>query len=75
MTVASVFVDAGRVKLARSVVSSAGDLALNTSLTAYDTDLKDLYGLFATAQDTSELFDKLEDYFNKSINVIQNEKK
>ena len=61
MTFSSLFVDASKVKLARGVASSAGDLALNTALTDYDTMLKDMYGLFATAQDTDELFSKLED--------------
>ena len=67
MTVSSLFVDASKVKLARGVAESAGDLALNTALTDYDTKLKDLYGLFATAQDTSELFEKLEDYYRTCI--------
>lgn len=67
MTVSSLFVDASKVKLARGVASSAGDLALNTALTDYDTMLKDMYGLFATAQDTDELFSKLEDYYRTCI--------
>ncbi|MEE1124897.1 MAG: DUF5702 domain-containing protein [Acutalibacteraceae bacterium] len=67
MTVSSLFVDAGKVKLAKGVAESAGDLALNTALTDYDTELKDMYGIFATAQDTSELFDKLEDYYRTCI--------
>lgn len=67
MTVSSLFVDAGKVKLARGVAESAGDLTLNTALTDYDTMLKDMYGLFATAQDTEELFEKLEDYYRTCI--------
>lgn len=67
MTVSSLFVDAGKVKLARGVAESAGDLTLNTALTDYDTMLKDMYGLFATAQDTEELFGKLEDYYRTCI--------
>ena len=67
MTVSSLFVDAGKVRLAKGVAESAGDLTLNTALTDYDTVLKDLYGLMATAQDTSELFDKLEDYYGTCI--------
>lgn len=67
MTVSSLFVDASKVKLAKGVAESAGDLALNTALTDYDTMLKDMYGLFATAQDTSELFSKLEDYYRTCI--------
>ena len=67
MTVSSLFVDASKVKLARGVAESAGDLTLNTALTDYDTTLKDMYGLFATAQDTKDLFGKLEDYYKTCI--------
>lgn len=67
MTVSSLFVDASKVSLAQSVADSAGDLALNTALTSYDTQLKDLYGLFATAQDTTELYTRLEDYYRACI--------
>ncbi len=67
MTVAALFVDASKVKLATGVAESAGDLALNTALTSYDTQLKNLYGLFATAQDTDELFSSLEDYYRSCI--------
>ncbi len=67
LTMSALFVDASKVKLAKSVAISAGDLALNTALTDYDTKLKDLYGIFATAQDTDELFAKLEDYYKSSM--------
>ena len=67
MTVSALFVDAAKVKLASGVAESAGSLALNTALTDYDTTLKDMYGLFATAQNTDELFGKLEDYYRTGI--------
>ncbi len=67
MTVSALFVDGSKIKLAKGVAESAGDLALNTALTNYDTMLKDMYGLFATAQDTTELFGKLEDYYRTCI--------
>lgn len=67
MTVTSLFVDASKIKLAKGVSDSAADLALNTALTNYDTNLKDLYGLFATAQDMDELFERLEGYYVTSI--------
>lgn len=67
MTVASVFVDMSRIKLANSMAESAGDLTLNTALTNYDAELKNLYGLFATAQDMNELMEELEDYYRDSI--------
>ena len=62
LTFSALFVDYGKVKLAKGVAESAGDLTLNTALTDYDTKLKDMYGLFATSQNTDELYDKLEDY-------------
>lgn len=67
LTVSALFVDAAKVKLARGVMESAGDLALNTALTDYDTTLKDLYGLFGTAQNTEDLYAKLEDYYTSCI--------
>ncbi len=67
MTVSALFVDASRISLARSVAASAGDLTLNTALTDYDTVLKDMYGLFATAQNTDELYESLEDYYRTCI--------
>ena len=67
LTVSAVFVDMSKLLLARSVAVSAGDLALNTALTNYDTMLKDMYGLFATAQNTDELYAKLEDYYRTCI--------
>lgn len=67
MTFAALFVDASKIRLARGVAESAGDLTLNTALTDYDTMLKDLYGLFATVQDTDELYEKLESYYKTCI--------
>ncbi len=63
----SIFVDLSRITLANAVVQSSGDLALNTALTNYDAVLKEMYGLFATAQDTDEMFENLEEYYRKCI--------
>lgn len=67
LMVSSVMVDMSRIRLAKAVASSAGDLTLNTALTNYDSVLKNMYGLFATSQDMDELFENLEDYYKKSI--------
>ncbi len=67
LTISALFVDVSKVSLSRGAASSALDLSLNTALTNYDTELKDLYGLFATAQDMDDLFGKLEDYYRTSI--------
>lgn len=67
LTISALFVDVSKVSLSRGAAASALDLSLNTALTNYDTELKDLYGLFATAQDMDDLFNKLEDYYRTCI--------
>lgn len=67
MTLACLFVDMSRRRLAQSVVDSAGDLALNTALTQYDTLLENYYGLFASSQNIDETLNKMEDYFVTAI--------
>lgn len=67
LVLSSIFVDMSCINLARSVAESSGELSLNTALTSYDAVLKDMYGLFATAQDTDDLFESLEDYYRQSI--------
>lgn len=67
LTCASLLVDLSRIRLAESVAASSGDLALNTALTNYDAVLKNMYGLFATSQNSEELFNNLEDYYRQSI--------
>jgi len=67
LSVAAVFVDMSRLKLASAMAESAGDLTLNTALTNYDGEMKNLYGLFATSQDMDELMASLEDYYRDSI--------
>lgn len=63
----SIFVDMSRLTLAKSVAESSGELTLNTALTNYDAVLKDMYGLFATSQNTDELFENLENYYKQCI--------
>ncbi len=50
MVFSALIVDTSRINMARSMVSSAGDLAVNSALANYDTVLKDVYGLFAMSQ-------------------------
>lgn len=42
---------------------SAADLALNSLLARYDTELEEYYGLIASVQDIDEYFDETEEYF------------
>ncbi len=67
LTVSAIFVDASKISLAKSVSETAGDLTLNSALTAYDTKLKDLYGIFATAQSTDEVYAGLENFYRDCI--------
>lgn len=67
MAVASVYIEASRIKSAKSVAMAAGDLTLNTALTNYDNVLKDMYGLMASSQTEDELFDNLSDYYYNSM--------
>lgn len=67
MAVASVYIEASRIKVAKSVAAAAGDLTLNTALTNYDYVLKDMYGLMATSQTEDELMKNLSDYYYKSM--------
>ncbi|MGN0342791.1 MAG: DUF5702 domain-containing protein [Roseburia sp.] len=65
--VCSIFVDVSRLKLAQAQVSAAGDLAMNTLLTQYDTELNDFYGLMASSQSIEEFYDNVENYFTVSL--------
>jgi len=67
LTLSGLFVDASKVNLGRAMAESAGDLTLNTALTNYDSDLKELYGLMATAQSMDDLFERLEGYYKTCI--------
>ncbi len=69
MTLSSIIVDSSRINMARTMISSAGDLTMNTALANYDTILKDVYGLFAMSQNMSdeELADSLKTYFSKTL--------
>ena len=61
------FVDVSRGKMAGSLVSSAGDLTLNTMLTQFDPVLNDYYGLLASCQDMDEFMATANDYFTACI--------
>lgn len=63
MCLSGLIVDGSRAELAKSAVSSAGDLTMNSALANYDTVLKDVYGLFAMSQTADDLEDNLYNYF------------
>lgn len=67
IALSGLIVDASRVQLAKSMVSSSGDLTMNSALANYDTVLKDVYGLFAMSQNDEELSKNLQKYFEDTL--------
>ena len=76
MTLSAMVVDTSRLHLAKGMVSSAGDLAMNAALANYDSVLKEVYGLFAMSQTEEELRDNIYDYFETTLvsnNIVSEE--
>lgn len=69
MTFSALIVDMSRVNMAKQMMSSSGNLAMNTALANYDTVLKDVYGLFAMSQNKSkeELAADIQNYFEETL--------
>lgn len=67
LAIASLFVDLGRVHMAKGVAESSADLALNTLLTQYDADLEEWYGMVASCQSISEFYTVSAEYFLKAL--------
>ncbi len=63
LVVSCLFVDVSRTRLAGEVISSAGDLTLNTMLTQFDPVLNDYYGLLASCQDMDSFMAEADKYF------------
>lgn len=60
-------IDGSKVLAAKSMMSSAGDMALNAGLTYYDQVLYDIYGLFAISETEEELSENLKKHFKKTL--------
>jgi len=67
MTFSGLVVDMSRVNMAKAMISSAGDLTMNSALANYDTILKDVYGLFAMSQTEEDLAGNLQHYFEQTM--------
>lgn len=67
MTYATMIVDGTRVMSAKTAVSGAGDLTMNTALSTYDAALKDAYGLFAMCDNLGDLQTTFETYFSNTM--------
>ena len=65
---ACLFVDASRAKLVGGLVSSAGDLTLNTVLTQYDAELDDFYGFLGSDPNNAKaVIAQADTYFMSSV--------
>lgn len=67
LAVTSIFVDIGRVQLAKNVAYSSADLAINTVMTEYDGDLMNHYGLIGSCQDIENYYETAGDYFENGL--------
>lgn len=67
IVVTSVFVDLGRVHMSKSMAESASDLALNSLLTNYDSDLNEWYGMVASCQSIDEFYEKSAKFFLRTL--------
>lgn len=67
MTYATMIVDASRLQVARTNISGAGDLVLNSIMSDYNTKLEEMYGLFANTTSEEDLKDVLQAYFKQTI--------
>lgn len=63
IVVSGLFVDVGRVFLAKGMSHSAADLALNTVMSNYDYDLNDYYGMMASCQNISDYYNVSAQYY------------
>lgn len=59
--------DAARIYGSESLISEAGELAMNAGLSQYDRELKDDYGLMVMERTPEEMSDDLEQYFINTI--------
>lgn len=66
MVLSALMVDTARYSLSKSMVASAGDLAMNAALADYDTILKDVYGLFAMSQ-ADDVEQNVKQYFEDTL--------
>ena len=67
IVVSSLFVDLSRILLSKGPATSAADLALNSLMSNYDSELAEIYGLFGSCQDIESYYAEAEEYFNKAL--------
>ncbi len=67
IVISGMFVDLSRVKLAQGVATSSADLAMNSLMANYDSDLSDYYGLIASCQNIEDFYEETAQYFLESL--------
>lgn len=67
LVMSATMVDVSRVNLGNAMAVSAGDLTANTVLTNYDYQLKKMYGLLASSNNTKDFLDKMEGFYCDTI--------
>lgn len=68
IAVCSVFVDLARMQMGRGVAYSAADLALNSLMANYDTELSDYYGVMGACQGIDTYYPVADQYFLRMLN-------
>lgn len=66
---AGMLTDGTRIFASRTIVSGAGDLAMNAALSQYEPNLKNMYALFAMDEKPSDNSSTYQQYFEESINA------
>lgn len=61
------FVDLGRIYMSQSTAEASSDLALNSLLTQYDTELNEWYGIVASCQTIDEFYDESAQFFLRTV--------
>ena len=59
-------IDGSKALAAQTIMSSAGDMAMNAGLTYYDDALRKVYGLFAVSKTEEDLTKNLQKYYKET---------
>ena len=64
-----VLIDISNRQMSKAMVESAGELAMSSALSQYDTVLEDVYGLFAMSQNYDDLKDNVAQYMKDTLDA------
>lgn len=63
-------IDGSKALAAQTIMSSAGDMAMNAGLTYYDDALRKVYGLFAVSKTEEDLTKNLQKYYKETLGDV-----